>query len=277
MRGRADVLLVLATTEFRGALRGRFVQGIGLLFAALSVGIAIAGLSASGQLLVQGFVRTSASLLTLSVYLLPLLGLILGANAFGTEDGGTELMLAQPIRRGDLVAGRTVGLALALLSIAAAGFGIAGLLVLGTAGTEGLLAYLVVALLCTGTGLFGLALGVCIGVLSRRRLRAIGGALGGWVLLAVVFDLAAIAVLQISGSGQPGPWLLGLLLLNPIDGVRSLGLVTLGADVLLGPTGAAMQQLLGDNGGGAAIIASLILWSTLALGIAVRRYQQRDF
>ena len=67
MRGRADVLCALAMAEFRGALRGRFVQGFGLLFAALAVGIALAGLSASGQLLVQGFVRTSASLLTLSV------------------------------------------------------------------------------------------------------------------------------------------------------------------------------------------------------------------
>jgi Cu-processing system permease protein len=241
------------------------------------VGIALAGLSASGQVLVQGFVRTSASLLTLSVYLLPLLGLILGASAFGTEDGGTELMLAQPIHRRDLIAGRTLGLALALVTIATAGFGIAALLVGGTAGTEGLPAYLVVAAMCTGVGLFGLALGVCIGVLSRRRLRAIGGALAGWVLLAVVFDLVAIAVLQLSGSSEPGPWLLGLLLCNPIDGVRTLGLVTLGADVLLGPTGSAMHQLLGDNGGGLAIIASLLLWSALALGVAVRRYQHRDF
>jgi Cu-processing system permease protein len=277
MRGRADVLCALAMAEFRGALRGRFVQGFGLLFAALAVGIALAGLSASGQLLVQGFVRTSASLLTLSVYLLPLLGLILGATAFGTEDGGTELMLAQPIRRVDLIAGRTLGLALAIVSVAAAGFGIAALLVGATAGAEGLPAYLVVAAMCTGAGLFGLALGVCIGVLSRRRLRAIGGALGGWVLFAVVFDLVAIAVLQVSGSSEPGPWLLGILLCNPIDGVRTLGLVTLGADVLLGPTGAAMHQLLGDHGGGIAILASLVLWSGLVLGVAARHYQRRDF
>lgn len=277
MRGRADVLSAIAVAEFRGALRGRFVQGFGFLFAALSVGIALAGLSASGHLLVQGFVRTSASLLTLSVYLLPLLGLILGASAFGTEDGGTELMLAQPIRRSDLIAGRTIGLALALGSVSALGFGIAAALVLARAGPEGFLAYLLIALLCTGVGLFGLAVGVAIGVVARRRLRAIGGALGSWVLYAVVFDLAAIAVLQLSGSSQPGPWLLGVLLANPLDGVRTLGLVTLGADVLLGPTGAAMKQLLGENGGGFAVVASLLAWSAFALAFAVRRYQRRDF
>lgn len=277
MRGRPEILATLAAAEFRSALRGAFVQGFGLLFTALAVGVALAGLSASGQLLVQGFVRTAASLLTLAVYLLPLLGLILGANAFGAEDGGTELMLAQPIRRGDIVVGRTLGLALALISVAATGFGVAALLVIAVAGGEGLLAYLGVATLCTAVGLFGLALGVCIGVLARRRLRAVGGALGGWLLLAVVFDLAVITTLHLTGSGEPGPWLLGLLLVNPLDGARALGLVTLGADVLLGPTGAAMQQLLGGNGGGAAIVASLLLWSALALGIAGRVYRRRDF
>lgn len=277
MRGRVDVLSALAVTEFRGALRGRFVQGFGLLFAALSIGIALAGLSASGELLVQGFVRTSASLLTLAVYLLPLLGLILGASAFGTEDGGTELMLAQPVRRGDLVIGRVIGLALALLCVATTGFGMAGVLVAATAGSEGALAYVAVAAMCTGVGLFGLAVGSCIGVLSRRRLRAIGGALGSWVLFAIVFDLLAIGLLQLSGSSHPGPWLLVILAINPIDGIRSLGLVTLGADVLLGPTGTAMQQLLGDNGGGVVILASLTLWIALALGLARRCYERRDF
>lgn len=277
MRGRADVLQVLAATEFRGALRGRFVQGFGILFALLALGIALAGLGASGQLLVQGFVRTSASLLTLAVYLLPLLGLILGASAFGTEDGGTELMLAQPVRRSDLILGRSLGLALAMVSVAVVGFGIPVLVVAPIAGTEGLLAYLAVATMCTGVGLFGLAAGVCIGVLSRRRLRALGAALGAWLFFALVFDLGAITLLQVTGSSEPGPWLLALLLANPLDGVRTLGLVTLGADVLLGPTGAAMQQLLGANGGGAAVLGSLLAWGYLALALANRVYRQRDF
>jgi Cu-processing system permease protein len=267
----------LAAAEFRGARRGTFVQGFGLLFAALAVGIALAGLSASGQLLVQGFARTAASLLTLAVYLLPLLGLVLGANAFGAEDGGTELMLAQPVRRSDVILGRAFGLALALLAVATTGFGIAGMLVFATAGGEGFLAYLVIAALCTAVGLFGLALGICIGVMARRRLRAVGGALGAWLLLAVVFDLLVIMTLQLTGNGEPGPWLLGLLLANPIDGARALGLVTLGADVMLGPTGAAMQQLLGENGGGVAIIGSILGWSAIAMGLAGRRYQRRDF
>ena len=68
----------------------------------------MAGLAASGQLLVQGFTRTAVSLLSLALYLLPLVGLVLGAHAFGAQDGGTELLLAQPIARHVLL-GRCLG------------------------------------------------------------------------------------------------------------------------------------------------------------------------
>ena len=44
------------------------------------------------------------------------------------------------------------------------------------------------------------------------------------------------------GTGEPGPLLVGLLAANPIDGVRALLLSVLGADVLLGPTGASVQR-----------------------------------
>ena len=92
--------LVVAAAEFRAALAGRLVQGFGVVFALMALAIAGAGLAASGQVVVQGFTRTAVSLLSLALYLLPLVGLVLGAHAFGVEDGGTELLLAQPIARG---------------------------------------------------------------------------------------------------------------------------------------------------------------------------------
>ena len=55
----------------------RFLQS---LFALLCIGITLAGLGASGQLLVQGYTRTTLSLLTLALYLLPLLGAITPAT-----------------------------------------------------------------------------------------------------------------------------------------------------------------------------------------------------
>ena len=273
---RAEAIRTIAGVELRGALRARLVQGFAALFALLAAGIAIAGLGASGQVMVQGFVRTAVSLLTLSLYLLPLLGLVVGAQAFGADDGGTGLLLIQPVSRTDVLLGRALGLGAALTAVALAGFGVSGLLVGLMAGWSGFTGYAIVVGGSTLVALASLAVGVLIGVATRRRAAAVGGALAAWLFAAVLYDLAAIALLQFSGSGEPGPYLLTLLALNPIDGIRSLGLVSLGADVLLGPTGAAMERSLG-SGGAWFILGSSLAWCALPLAAAMRVWGRRDF
>lgn len=277
MPARRDAIAAIAATEFQKALAGRFVQGFGGLFALLALVIALAGLGASGQLLLQGFTRTAVSLLTLALYLLPLVGIVMGANAFGAEDGGLELLLAQPVRRVDVVLGRGLGLALAMCGISMLGFGLAGVVVGSVSGTSGLAGYLLVAGGSTAVGLAGLGLGILVGVATRRRAAAVGAALGVWFVLAVLYDFIAIVLLQFIGSGQPGPLLLALLALNPIDGMRALVLVSLGADVLLGPTGAAMQRLIGPGAGGALVAGSVFACAALPLAIAAVVYRRRDF
>lgn len=277
MRTHIETVRTIAAHELRAAVRGRMVPGFAVLFALLALGITLAGLGASGQLLVQGFTRTAVSLLTLSVYLLPLLGLVMGASAAADEDGGTEMLLAQPIGRVQALLGRVVGLGTGLGLVALSGFGAAGLLVASRTGTAGLGGYLVVAAGTTAAGFAALALGVLIGVAVQRRPAAVGWALAAWFGAAVLYDLAAIGVLQVMGSGEPGPYLVALLAANPLDGIRTLGLVHLGADVLLGPTGAALQQLLGGVAGTGAVLGSLVLWTLLPLALAARAYALRDF
>jgi len=263
--------------ELRASLRGRLVPAFAALFAVLAIGISLAGLGASGQLIVQGFTRTAVSLMTLALYLLPLLGAIMGAAAIGGEDGGAELLLAQPIGRAEALLGRAAGIAAALVIVAAVGFGAAGIIVAIAAGVDGATGYALVALGATAVGVVGVGVGVLVGVLVRRRTAAVAWALALWFGAAVLYDLAAIGVLQLVGDGQPGPWLVALLALNPIDGVRALGLVGLGADVLLGPTGAALQRMLGANAGMSIVLGSVAAWLVLPILIAVRRYGQRDF
>ena len=217
MRAATRAAFVIAEAELRGALAGRLVQGLGALFGLLAIGITVAGLAASGQLLVQGFTRTAVSLLTLALYLLPLVGLVLGAHAFGAEDGGAELLLAQPVGRGTVLLGRCLGLAATLALVAAIGFGLAGVVVALGAGAAGVGGYLLIAAGSTVVGFAGLAIGVLLGVWTRRRVTAVAMALVTWVALAVLFDFVAIALLQFTGDGEPGPLLLLLLVANPAN------------------------------------------------------------
>lgn len=277
MRMRTDVLLTVAAHELRGAARSRVLLGFALLFTALCLGIALAGLAGSGELLVQGFTRTGVSLLGIAVYLLPLMGMILGASAFGGEDGGNELVLAQPVGRGRVMLGRTLGLAGALGVAAVAGFGLAGVLVGWRAGMQGVGGYLLVAAGTLAAGLAGVSVGVLLGIAARRRGAAVGWALTLWFAAAVLYDLAAIAMLQLLGSGEPGGWLVTILALNPIDGVRAMGLIALGADVLLGPTGAALRGMMGVWGGGGWVALSLVAWIAVPLVVTAALYRRRDF
>jgi Cu-processing system permease protein len=275
--GRAESVVAIAAAELRGALRARVMQAFGLLFALLALCIALAGLGASGEILVQGYTRTGVSMLMLALYLLPLVGLVAGAGAFGAEHGGVELLLTQPVSRTTVIAGRVLGLAAALAGVGISGFGLAGIVVGIATGTGGLGGYLLVAGGCMAVGFAGLALGTLIGVLVRRRSTAIGAALAVWFAVAVLYDFAAIGILQFTGDGEPGPMLVALLALNPIDGVRVLALTRLGADVLLGPTGASVERVLGSGGGAAFILAMLVLACALPLLLGRLLYRRRDF
>ncbi|HEX5387029.1 MAG TPA: ABC transporter permease subunit [Gemmatimonadales bacterium] len=275
-RGRGAVLAI-AESEFRAALRGRLVQSFGALFGVLAIGLSLVGLGATGELLVQGFMRTAVSLQALALYLLPLVGLVIGAHAFAGEDGGAEWLLVQPVSRAGVLLGRALGLGAALGAVAVAGFGAAAVLVGMVAGWEGLAGYAIVAAGATTVAWAALATGILLGILTRRRPVAIGAALAVWLGAAVLYDLAAIGLLQLTGSGQPGPYLVSLLAINPLDGMRAAALVLLGADVLLGPTGAAMQRALGPGGGALLVAGSVAAWCLLPIAGAIRIYRRRDF
>jgi ABC-type transport system involved in multi-copper enzyme maturation permease subunit len=148
--------------------------------------------------------------------------------------------------------------------------------VLVATGGTGLGGYALLAFATTVLAIAALHAGVLIGVLARRRTTAVGWALAAWFAAAVLYDLVAILVLQLAGSGQPGPWLMAMLAFNPLDGVRTLGLLGLGADVLLGPTGSAVQRLMG-NFGWMLMWGTLLLWTLIPLGAARYVWARRDF
>lgn len=271
----AGRIFALAKFELRNTLRGKMVPAFAVLFAMVAAGLALAGLGGSGQLLVQGFTRTAVSLMTLGYYIMPLLGLLLGSMAFAAGSA-MEAIAAQPISASELVVGRALGLLAAIALVVLAGFGGAGALIAANAGLAGAGGFLLVALGSTLAGAAGLAVGILLGVASRSRLGAMGGAIAAWLFAAVVFDLIAIGVLQLVGDGQPGGWLLALLALNPIDGLRAVSLLELGADVLLGPAGAALERMLGAGRGVALVAGSLVAWICAPMALAVSLSSRRD-
>lgn len=268
MTTRALLRFELATLA-----RGRALMLIAAGFALASVVVALAGLSAGGVVAVQGFARTSISLLQLVVWTVPMLALLAGAMA-GVEAHEIEFLVALPVSRRQLLAARWLAHMVALGGALLVGLGAAGVLLGALGGTADAPRYAalvaVAVLLLSAT----LALGLWIGVATRTRLRAVATAVIAWLVLAVGIDLVAIILLTTLPVGAG--WGLSLLLLaDPVDTARALGIGLFQATTIAGPTEAALRQVLGGTGA-LVLVAGLLAWTVGPLVLAGRRFGRQD-
>jgi Cu-processing system permease protein len=268
------VIGALIRFELSTAKRARTVPLFVIGFAAASLAVALVGLSAGGAVAVQGFARTSVSLLQLVVWVVPLLALLTGAVA-GAECYDLELVTALPVTRPGLVLARWVAWTLTLGAALVIGLGAAGLAIALLAGDADGVRYLALTLVAGLLLSAMIAVGLAIGVAARARTRAVGVAIAVWFLAVVGVDLIAIGLLSILPPRDAG-WGLSLLLLaDPVDAARVLGLGLFRADAIAGPTGAALRRVLG--GWGAVVLcAGLAAWTVVPLHLAGRRFARRD-
>ncbi len=260
--------------ELATAARGRTLALIAAGFALASLTVALAGLSAGGAVAVQGFARTSVSLLQLVVWTVPMVALLAGAVA-GVDSHDLELLVALPVSRSRLLVARWLAHAVALGGALLVGLGTAGVALAVLTGTADALRYLglvgVASLLLCAT----LALGFWVGIAAHNRLRAVAGAALVWLLLVVGVDLAAIVLLSVLPAGQAAWPLSALLLADPVDAARALGLGLFQAATIAGPTEAALRHVLGGAGAW-LLVAGLLAWTAGPLVLAGRRFARTD-
>jgi Cu-processing system permease protein len=266
--------LALLRFEFAAARRGRPAPLFAIGFALAGVAVALVGLSAGGAVAVQGFARTSVSLLQLVVWVVPMLALLTGAIV-GSECYELELVAALPVSRRGIVVTRWLAWTMTLGAALLVGLGAAGAVIGFLAGSANGWRYLrligVAEMVLAAT----LALGLWIGLLARARLKAVGLAVAVWFVLLVGVDLLAIGALAVLPAGRAGWWLSLLLMADPVDSARALGLSLFQTDVVAGPTGAALRQVLGGAGVW-ALVGALIAWTLVPLALAGRRFTRSD-
>lgn len=260
--------------ELAAARNGRTAPLFAAGFALASMAIAFVGLSAGGTIAVQGFARTSISLLQLVLWVVPLLALVTGAVA-GAECYELEYIAALPRARRGLVVSRWAAWLIALGAALLVGLGSAGVVIAIFAGTADAWSYLgllfVAALLLSAC----LAVGLALGIWARSRARALALAVVAWCVLLVGIDFVAIGLLAILPAGT-ATWPLSLLLmLDPLDAARALGLGLFQATAIAGPTGAALHAVMG-GWGGLFLAAGLVAWTVVPLRLAVRTLARRD-
>jgi Cu-processing system permease protein len=231
----------------------------------------------SGYAGFQDFTRTSASIINLGGFLIPLFALLLGVFSFLTHQEFLELMVTQPISRSQVLLGKYLGLVLTVVGASALGFGIPGVVFALTIGADGALSYLAVMFYSCLLAVVFTGLSVLVSLLANRRQFALGIALGIWIFFELLYGVLMLATtLYLSPSLLKTTLLIGLLG-NPIDISRVLSLLQIGGPHLFGPAGATLVKLTGSS-----VLTSLyglcglMLWMVVPLIAAIFVFKRQD-
>jgi Cu-processing system permease protein len=268
----ARPIAVIAIKEFRDRIRNRWVLAIAVVFAVFALLIAYFGGAQQGAVGFRGLDITIASLVSLVIYLVPLIALILGYDAIvgERERGSLDLLLSMPITRTELLLGKFSGLSAALAISTLAGFGLAGAWLAYQVNMASLVDYAGFVASAILMGMAFLSMAVAVSVIAMDRTRASGAAIALWFFFVLVFDLLLLGTLVVSGGEFAGRLLPYLLLLNPADIFRILnifsmeevktmyGLATVFPEALANP-----WLLAGVTG----------LWIVAPLGLAAWRFR----
>jgi Cu-processing system permease protein len=254
-------VLILAQKELKDARRNRWFILYAAAFTGLALALAWLALSGIGNQGLAGFGRTSASLINLVLLIVPLMGLTLGALSLaGERERGTMLyLLTQPVSQAELLAGKFLGLALAMLVALVLGFGLSGLLIAWRGGTTDATRFLELVLMAFGLALASLSMGFLISATTRKSATAVGLALFLWLLLVFFGDLGLMGtaiVLRLDIDH-----LFTLALLNPLQIFKMAAILSIRSNLeVLGPAGIYAVRTFGTQLM-VFLLAILALWS----------------
>jgi Cu-processing system permease protein len=264
---------IIANKEFRDRIRNRWVLAVALVFAVFSLAIAYFGAAQQGAVGFRGIEVTIASLVSLVIYLVPLIALILGFDAIvgERERGSLDLLMSMPLTRLELIFGKFFGLFLALACSTIIGFGLAGLLLATQVPLTALYHYIGFVFSAVLLGAAFLSLAVMVSVFAHDRGRASSAAIGLWFFFVLVFDLLLLGALVL-GGGQWGSDLFPyLLLLNPADVFRIANIFGVEeVRTMYGLTTVFPEKLA--NAG--VLGGVMVLWIVMPLIIAVWRFRK---
>lgn len=272
-----NAVRTIARQELVVSIRNRWTLVFASVFGVLVLSISYFGLVTGGAVGFQGFARTSASLLNMVLYIVPLVSLTMGTLSFTSEKSSSELLFAQPITRGEILLGKLLGLFVSILTAMLIGFGIGGIVIASQAGTEGSMRYPGLVGFSLLLALIFLSLSAFISTLCRRKTKAFGVALFVWFFFVLFYDLLVIGLAFVLKEHAANLFIFGSLFGNPVDMMRVASLMTLNGTDIFGPGGAALLRFLGgERLSVTLLVTALSFWAIAPLVGAQKLLKHQD-
>ncbi|MBN9598259.1 MAG: ABC transporter permease [Afipia sp.] len=269
---------IIAAKEIQEGLRNRWVLATTLLLAALALSLTFLGSAPTGNVGAGAMDVVVVSLSSLTIFLLPLIALLISHDAIvGEMERGTMiLLLSYPVGRYQIVLGKFCGHVLILAFATVIGYGVAaGALAFSGAAVLAASWYAFAWMIGTSImlGAAFVAIGYLISSLARDRGTAAGVSVGVWLIMVLVFDMALLGVLVVDqGKIVSAAVLEYLLFLNPTDIYRLANLTGFNVSQFSG-----MAGLAGSTGAGtSALLLGMALWIAIPLGLATASFARRE-
>ena len=272
-------VLIIAGKEIQEGLRNRWVLATTLLLAALALTLTFLGSAPTGNVGVRALDVVIVSLSSLTIFLLPLIALLISHDAVvGEMERGTMLLLlSYPVGRWQVLIGKFVG-HLGILAFATVlGYGAAALALALTGAEIGRESWMAFAAMIGASVMLGaafIAIGYLVSTMVRDRGTAAGIAIGIWLLMVLIYDMALLGLLVVDqGKMLPPGAVSALLMLNPTDVYRMLTLAGFAnVSVFSGMAGLAGTVASSP----AVLLAVLAGWALVPLGFAVLAFSRRE-
>jgi Cu-processing system permease protein len=272
-------ILIIAGKEIQEGLRNRWVLATTLLLAALALTLTFLGNAPTGSVGVGALDVVIVSLSSLTIFLVPLIALLISHDAIvgDIERGTMLLLLSYPVGRWQVILGKFVG-HLAILAFATVlGYGVAAIALVGTGEAIEVGSWTAFAMLIGSSILLGavfIAVGYLVSALVHQHGTAAGIAIGIWLVLVLVYDMALLALLVVDqGRTVSAGTLNALLLLNPTDVYRMFNLAgSTNVSMFSGMAGLADTMTLSAP----ILLAALTAWAALPLALATFAFSRRE-
>lgn len=220
--------------------------------------------------------RALLSLLNVVVALVPLIVVVFSTVYWHGARDFVELLLAQPLRRRDLLLGQFAGVFGPLAAAVTVGL-VAPMAYQRSLDAETLpilVAFVGVAVSLTAVWC---AIARWVSLISDDRLVAVGLAFAAWCVATVGWDAAILLGVSWFSDWPLDRPVLVAVLLNPVDLARVLLVLRLDIAALMGYTGALFNAYLGPGRGTGLAVLGLGAWVAVPALLAWRRFSRRDF
>lgn len=261
-------VITIIKRELNLGFRQSWTYSFLLLFTIFTVTILLLNKSVSS---VAGYTDMTGTIMNMTLYLLPLITLLLGSFSLTSEkeDGHWGLLATYPLSSYVFLIGKWLGLVLILSTIIFFSFGISGILlgVFGQSIDKKTFVYLLVFSLLLAVTF--LSLSFLIGTIAKNRWQALLWVIGLWFVTIIAWPLLIVSSLNYLPSYQMiQPTLQLLTFLNPAEFIRIFITMRLGAGSAFGADYDQWITWAIDSSGLFIFLLSISIFITLLLMIS---------